>query len=279
MDIGNSDNKQFSHFLRSPVQFDKDLKEELTRMFPRKPRGPGLAAADLRASGQQEIRSSLAAKRPGPMLDTTTPPDHHFEKTVSSKIRRLKFGKSTRKMYSRIMLGLQLPGNYYFVTLTSTPSSPSLVKTWPLLSKWLHRYRPGMSWIYCFTNEGHGVIHMIIRLGKGEKRIDVRVLRKYWESLTGARQLVIRHVAESQKEDLAAYLVNQKRKKGLGRELIFQNNEISAITRWKTSKGWLPLGFGKTFGRLWVQLIDAPDGIRYKLVNECLMRCYHASIS
>jgi len=177
-------------------------------------------------------------------------------------------------MYSRVLLGLRIPGQYYFITLTSTPKSPALEKTWDCLRKWLHAYRPGMCWIYCFTNEGHGVIHMVIRLGKGEKRLDARTVRAYWENLTGARQIVIKHVKEHHKEDLASYLANQKHKNRLGKEFAYQNNQKSAVTRWRWSKGWIPKGFTKQFGRLWVSWSNAPGNLRLKVINDAINKAH-----
>jgi len=128
-----------------------------------------------------------------------------------------------------------------------------------------------MSWLYCFTDEGKGkgVIHMIVRLGPDEERIDVRVLRRYWENLTGARQIKIKHVGKSQRDNLASYLANQKRKKGLASELIFQ----SAITKWRWSSGWLPPRFTRSFGRFWAEWSVAPPTLRLKALGDWINAC------
>ena len=150
---------------------------------------------------------------PAPMLDIPTPQVRHlFKRQLTARSRRL---------FSRAVMGLALPGVYYFLTLTSSPESPPLKKSWGIFKKWLHRYRPGSVWIYVFTDEGHGVIHMIIRMGKNEPRIEVKVLRKYWEKIHKARQIKILYVRRPQ--DLAAYLADQRNKKRLGAELAWQD--------------------------------------------------------
>jgi len=256
----------------TPADFDKQLKKTLKATFPapawKKQQGLTAAAQPGTAPG------GMAAREAGcPMLDTPTPKGEHVVSSVSPRKRAHRtFSKMHRRMYSRVLLGLRLPGRYYFITLTSSPASPPLESTWNALRVWLKRYRPGMCWIYCFTLEGHGVIHMVVRLPMRSKNINVKVLRAYWQKLTGATQIRIVRVRESNKEDLADYLVNQKLKKGLGQEFAHQ----SSITRWHWSKGWLPKGFTKEFGRLWVDWIDAPDYIREWAVGSALAAAHEA---
>lgn len=52
---------------------------------------------------------------------------------------------------------------------------------------------------------------MVIRLGKGEKRLDARETRKHWFNLTGAKQIRMEFVKEP--KDLAAYLSDQRKRK------------------------------------------------------------------
>lgn len=212
------------------------------------------------------------------MFNTSTPKLGHFETVVGRM-----FNRRNRKMWSRAIWGLKLPGRYFFLTLTSTPKSPDLKDTWHALQRWFKRYRPGITWLYCFTIEGKArvrewdpdnsratVIHMIIRLGMKQKRLDVKEVRKEWTKLTGARQIKIRYVPESKKEKLAGYISNQKLKRGLAKEMGYQ----SAVTRWRWSSGWLPKGFTKQFGRAWVDTSKngVPYGLKLKVLSDWLHR-------
>ena len=94
---------------------------------------------------------------------------------------RSSLPRTSRRLYSRVILGLSLPGRYYFITLTSSPKSPHIEIGWRKFKRWLKYHRPESTYCYCLTNEGHGVIHIVLRLGKHEKRIDVKQLRDYWE--------------------------------------------------------------------------------------------------
>lgn len=204
------------------------------------------------------------------ILDTSTPQSGHENKSIGRM-----FNRRNRRMWSRAIWGLKLPGRYYFLTLTTTPESPSLERVWNPLRQWLKRYRPGICWLYCFTNEGkgRGVIHMVVRLKMKQKRLDADEVRAYWYSLTGAKQIKIKRVPESKKDDLALYLANQKNKRGLAKEMGYQ----SAVTRWRWSSGWLPAGFTRAFGRAWVRMGDIPFGLKLKQMSDFLMRYYKDS--
>lgn len=272
MTNNQSDNKCFSASILqnnlSPADFDKQLCTELKRKFPTTRRLSSLAAA-VPATLDGELAGREAACL---TLDTPTPFVNTSEKGVSRRYKRT-FSKSHRRMYNRILLGLLLPGRYYFLTLTSTPTSPPVRKSYLKFSRWLRRYRPGITWLHCITVEGHGVVHMIIRLGHRTKNLDIKEVRAYWENLTGARQVNIKRVRDSHKKDLADYLANQKLKKSMGREMAYQG---SSMVSWHWSKGWLPKGFTKAFARLWLSWIDAPDYIRDWAVSDALTRAYEA---
>lgn len=108
---------------------------------------------------------------------------------------------------------------------------------------------------------------MVIRLGKGEKRLDARETRKHWFNLTGAKQIRMEFVKEP--KDLAAYLSDQRKKKNMGGEFAWQDMMI----RWRWSKGWLPQGFTKAFGRFWLAWIDEKPIIREMVLSAWLQRC------
>lgn len=195
------------------------------------------------------------------ILDTPTPQSVQVKNTLS---------RVSRRLYSRCILGMKIPGRYYFITWTSSPQSPPIEKSWFALRMQLKRTRPGSSWCYCITSEGFGVIHMILRLGKREKRLDVNEVRAHWVRLHKANQIKIKHVPESMKNNLAAYLGDQRGKRKLGGEMAWQDG----IVRWRWSRGWLPQGFTRAFGRLWWSLLDISPGLREKAVCDWLNACH-----
>jgi hypothetical protein len=199
------------------------------------------------------------------ILDTPTPESGQIVSPFKTTLSRV-----SRRLYSRCILGLKIPGRYYFITWTSSPQSPPIEKSWRALRKWLKRYRPKSAHCYCITNEGFGVIHMILRLGKREKRMDVNEVRAHWVRLHKANQIKIKHVPESMKNNLAAYLGDQRAKRSLGGEMAWQDG----IVRWRWSKGWLPQGFTKAFGRVWWSLMDISPGLREKAVCDWLNACH-----
>jgi len=255
----------------SPEEFDRQLRASLRKTFPKKkrislaavPAGPGTASTE---------RAACAAGCP--ILDTPTPFVTHLQKGVSPRFKRT-FTKSHRRMYNRIIMGMYLPGRYYFLTLTSTPTSPPIKKSWKNFHQWLSRHRPGITWCHCLTCEGHGVIHMVLRLGMRQKMLDVKEVRAYWVRLTGANQIKIKRVRDANKKDLADYLVNQKLKKSMGREMAFQG---SSIISWKWKEGWLPKGFTKLFAKEWRRVLcDIPyPALLDQQISFLVHRAYEA---
>jgi hypothetical protein len=160
-----------------------------------------------------------------------------------------------------------VPGDYYWITWTSSKESPKIGKSWNSLRKFLKRLRPGACWIYCITSEGNGVIHMILRLGKGESRLDIDVLREHWINLHKANQIKIKRVGKDP-EKLIAYISDQ-RKKGLAGEVAWQDKMV----RWHWSKGWIPTGFTKQFGKFWYEsfLAGLDDITRTDLLRDWLL--------
>jgi len=243
----------------SPADFDKQLRADLKRIFPSRssrssvPAGPGTASTER------------AARAAGcPMLDTPTPFAQKNVPRSNGSIRFLKDRRS-RRIYSRVMLGMNLPGRYYFLTLTSSPDSPSIKKSFNKLCMWLKSERPGISHIHVITDEGFGVIHMVFRLPLRSKNIDVRLLRARWKKWHKAKQIVIKR-AQSDHEKLADYMSDQRKMRKLGSEMSWQDSIIS----WDWSPGWIPKGFTKAFGRLYVDWIDAPEELRKKVIRDSI---------
>jgi hypothetical protein len=109
---------------------------------------------------------------------------------------------------------------------------------------------------------------MILRLGRGESRLEIKPFRSWWKNYTGATQVKILKVTS--KEDLARYISDQRYKKKLAGEFAWQD----LIVSWGYSAGWLPLHFSKHFGKFWYRSRDAEMGQREMFLHDWLMRCY-----
>lgn len=202
-----------------------------------------------------------APQAPCPILDTHTQECAHLKGTLW----KLVTGRQSRKIFSRVMMGLNLPGRYYFLTLTTTPDDPLKKSHFNALRMYLKRQRPGVCWIYCMTMEGNGVIHMVLRLPMKSKNYDVKELRRYWHNLTGATQIRIERVGGKRK-NLANYLSDQRKKRKMGSEMSWQDMIVS----WGWSKGWIPKGFTKIFGRMYIDWIDAPEEVKQKVIRDAV---------
>ena len=137
-----------------------------------------------------------------------------------------------------------------------------------MVRKKLKEILPRTVHFHVTTDEGNGVLHIILRLGKGEKRLEIIPFRKWWYNYTGAKQIKILRV--SNKKDLARYISDQRHKKALAGEFCWQD----LIRSWGYSKGWLPKAFGKHFGRFWYKSRDADLGQREMFLHDWLLRCY-----
>ena len=222
--------------------------------------GPG----DLGGPGEHGEHSQAARPAgPGcPSLDTIL---HKV-----STLRKPFVTASDRRRFSRCMLGLMLPGRYYFLTLTSSPESPKLEKSWCALRFWLKRYRSGITWLYCFTDEGHGVIHMVVRLGMKQKRIVQADLKKAWKRIHQAEYVWVARVKDSKKQGLANYIADQRKLRKMGSEMSWQ----PGVTKWRWSKGWIPSGFTRSFGRFWQDFNNNwPDVVRDTELRSWIQKC------
>lgn len=178
----------------------------------------------------------------GPILDTSTLANDHHD-VITALGQRIGLARH-RRVWSRVFLGMTLPGRYYFLTLTSSEESPPIEKTWHSLIRWLRRHRPGLAHIHVLTSEGHGVAHLVVRLTYGQENIDVRELRRYWRGTHHATQIRIERVRDYGK--LSRYLSEQA-KKGTARELRYQPDIIA----WRYTRNWLPVGFTAAWGRFY----------------------------
>jgi hypothetical protein len=122
-----------------------------------------------------------------------------------------------------------------------------------------------MTWIYCFTDEGYGVIHMIVRLPKGSERLEIEDIRKHWQRLHKAIAVIIKKVHNP--KGLSDYLADQRKRSGMAKEMYYQ----PSIKRWRMSKGWIPKGFAVAFGRYWQRCQAIPDSLREQILREWIM--------
>lgn len=208
-------------------------------------------------------RSALASGGGGagrPILDIPT--------TDCGMIVKMGLTGRARRLFSRSLMGVKKPGRYYFLTLTTTPKNPLKQEHWDMVRKMLKKLLPRTAHLHVATSEGNGVLHIILRLGKGEKRLEIIPFRSWWYNYTGAKQVKIIRV--NNKKDLARYISDQRHKKSLAGEFAWQDGIVS----WGYSKGWLPKAFGKHFGRFWHKSRDSPLGQREMFLHDWLMRCY-----
>lgn len=161
---------------------------------------------------------------------------------------------------------MMIPGVYYWLTWSSIKTSENIEKSWFVLRRWLKRIRPKSEWIYCLTREHCGVIHMVLRLGPGEKQINVTKAREYWEKTHKSVQLKFKKIGKAF-ENLLVYFGDQRKK--LAGEMMWQD----MIIRWKFSQGWLPIGFTREFGRFWYRMraADLDDITRTELLRDWLL--------
>lgn len=227
--------------------------------------GESTASAGDRGSACPPACSPTLSARERCILDMPTP---DCGQSFLPSLRRFTLSLRSRRVFSRALMGVKKSGRYYFITFTSSPQSPKIEQSWLSLRKWLQRQRSQSSHFHVITSEGHGVIHMILRLGKKEKRIEVKVLRAYWQNLHRAKQIKIIRI--SRREDMARYIADQRQKKSLAGEFAWQHG----ITSWGWSKGWLPRGFTSYFGRFWWRSRDADMGQREMFLHDWLLRCY-----
>jgi len=212
--------------------------------------GPLAAVVPLRQSEAPAVLHT-AVREADPMVHIPTPQLRQIDTQIKRQLTR-----SSRRFYNRALLGLKLPGRFYFLTYTTVMTTPYRAgHYWRSLWRWHKRYRPGCCCCYGITREGKakGVIHMIVRLGPKEKRMDVNELRAHWFKMTGAVQLKIIYVGRDRKK-LASYIADQRKKRGLAGEMAWQDY----LDRWRWTEGWLPKGFTKAFPRVWARLMQLP---------------------
>lgn len=174
----------------------------------------------------------------------------------------------SRRIFSRALMGVKKPGRYYFLTVTSSPQEPLERRHWNNLRMYFRKNLPRTVHFHVVTKEGYGVIHIILRMGRGEKRLEIRPFRSWWKSYHKADQIRIERI--NNRDELCKYIADQRHKRSLAGEFAWQDDIVS----WGYSKGWLPKGFGKCFGRYWYRSRDADLGTREMFLHDWLLRCY-----
>ena len=146
-----------------------------------------------------------------------------------------------RRIWSKVTLGLLIPGDYYFLTLTSSPSSPDIAKSWDIGKKRMFRKGYEFDYYGVRTNEGFGVIHVILRSGK---RINISWLRLQWIELHNANQIWIKEIKNF--KGIPKYLQSQGDYRIAG-EFCYQHGILKQLQ----SKWWIYPGWNKIFKQRW----------------------------
>lgn len=203
---------------------------------------------------------------PCPILDTRLRKMGKYDGCVDPLGRPDKLFRDRRagKLLSRVRLGLFYPGTYWFLTLTTSRHSPPLEQSWKKFREFLVYRYPDCSWVYCITAEGLGVIHMIIRTPKGTERLNKVMIETSWNKIHNA---FINLKKVTDKNGIAEYLADQRHKSNISAEMFNQ----PSLIRYRTGRGWLPVGFMKAFGRAWHNLRNVPPSMKTHVIQEWMV--------
>lgn len=209
----------------------------------------GIAGAD-----QRSVQGGLGGWVDKPCPPLSSNPPHHdsdaarearsmFNITipdVSPVHRSSIWTRRKRRIWGNVNIGLSLPGTYYFLTLTSSPQSPdSITHSWDLLLKRLHRRGYKFDYYGVRTNEGHGVLHVVIRIRKGQMRLKIDEIRRMWVELHAAPQMRIEKIRK--KTEMSNYMTQPdcRARAPISWEMSKQNHIISTFrSRWWLGPGW-----------------------------------------
>jgi hypothetical protein len=175
-------------------------------------------------------------------------------------------------LWNRAILGMMVPGDYWFLTLTSSMDSSRDIKlSWrEFYKRWFQKFYPN-DCLYAIVNEGYlnkGVIHAVIRFvdENAEKPSDDLVSAN-WMRCHKAYITDFHPVKHFDKT--ANYLVQRHNK--TAQELLRQ----PSVRSWRYTRDWVPVGFGKGYGRLWYYtLMRLPDNSeRGRIVRDFVLAC------
>jgi hypothetical protein len=151
-------------------------------------------------------------------------------------------------------MGMMLPGQYWFLTLTTAPKSKHPVrddwhKTW---QNWFRKKFSPVENLWVETLEGLGVVHAVVRFPVGGFSIPTKEeVADQWQ---WQHQAFSDWTLARDNEKLANYMM-QKHEPVAG-EIKKQRDVVD----WSYSRGWLPVGFPAVFGRAWWEMLRfVPD--------------------
>jgi hypothetical protein len=207
-----------------------------------------------------------------PPLDTWEGP-LVIEKTLTLPVRAAvqKHGvrcinRAANTLWSRVYMGMMLPGYYWFLTLTTSPKSHrnirvSLSRFW---TNWLKKKFP-CDWLWCHTCEGLGVVHAVLRFDEGADIPTEDQIRQTWIRLHQAFIVDFNPVRDHDKT--ANYLLQRKNR--TAQEFHHQ----PMIQKWHYSSAWLPRRYAGIYGRLWWRTLQflPNDNERMRVTRDFML--------
>jgi hypothetical protein len=152
------------------------------------------------------------------------------------------------------------------LTLTNCGKGEKQLTNFRKIKWWLKRHYPGIAGCRVFTDEGGGVVHIVVRQGMKQKRIDKEELDLYLVETLGCGFCDIKRVYN--KEGLANYLADQRAKRGMANEMGRQ----TLMTKYNYFGNWLPPGWLKKFRRAWYRTNGMRLVERLDLFNSWILR-------
>jgi hypothetical protein len=200
----------------------------------------------------------------------------HFKdfNSLTEKEKRLK--RKRNRYYHALSSGMTWHKNdyQYFLTLTSSPTSPGLMESFNhfvtvvrmaspdylvkcryISRKEALKWYPAETWTRCFkfefcclqTSEGCGVLHIVF----AGDRLPIGFIRHLWDNIHGARQIVIKHIEKGEDSRLKKYLMKQY--------LYSQEGFI----RYSCSSNWVYPGFRRDWEKMYKTMTYWPARVRW----------------
>jgi hypothetical protein len=179
---------------------------------------------------------------------------------------------ANKTIYSRSISGMMIPGDFWFLTLTSSRESWRDIKhSWrDFYRKWFRKNYPNEC-VYAIVNEGYenkGVVHAIVRFADKEcKKPNEDQVSVNWNYYH--RAYIVDFGPVKHFDKTANYMVQRHNK--TAEELYRQ----PSLRSWRYTRGWVPVGFGKGFGRLWYYtLMRLPNNSeRGRIIRDFVLAC------
>lgn len=184
--------------------------------------------------------------------------------TVLNDLPCLRKSKNTR--WNRAYMGMMLPGDYWFLTLTTSPKSKkSVLQDWRSTWKfWFRVNYPFAQNLWVETAEGLGVIHAIVRFPLDSLLVpptkDEVALQWQWQ-----HQAFSDWTPVLNRGKLANYMLQAH--DPVAGEIRKQRD----VMDWNYSRGWLPVGFTSAFAAHWMEtLAKIPSCERTRIIADWL---------